>query len=134
AAVTCGLGVRVVSGERTGYAHTDDLSFAAMAQAADTAAHIASDSKTLPPQAIAPSAFDRRYAAEAIGLLDLPARIALVERADRAARAYDPRIDKVIVSLGDETKHVRIANSVGVLVEDVQPLFSIRVSVIASED
>jgi TldD protein len=134
AGVTCGLGVRVVSGERTGYAHTDDLSFEAMAQAADTAAHIASDSKTLPPQAIAPSGFERRYAAQAIDLLDLPARIALVERADKAARTYDPRIEKVIVSLGDETKHVRIANSAGVLVEDVQPLFSIRVSVIASEN
>src|SRR5499426_1738498 len=71
AGVTCGLGVRVVSGERTGYAHTDDLSFAAMAQAADTAAHIASDSKTLPPQAIAPTHFDRRYAPQAIDLLDL---------------------------------------------------------------
>ena len=42
AGVTCGLGVRVVSGERTGYAHTDDLSWAAMARAAETAAHIAS--------------------------------------------------------------------------------------------
>jgi TldD protein len=134
AGVTCGLGVRVVSGERTGYAHTDDLSPAAMEQAADTAAHIASDSKTIPPQAVAPSPFDRRYPAEAIGVLDLPARIDLVLRADKAARAYDPRIDKVIVSLGEETKHVRIANSVGVLVEDFQPLFSIRVSVIAAEN
>jgi TldD protein len=42
-------------------------------------------------------------------------------------------VDKVIVTLADETKHVRIANSAGVLAEDVQPLFSIRVSVIAAE-
>src|SRR6186713_3261515 len=50
AGVTCGLGVRVVSGERTGYAYTDDLSAEAMAHAASTAAHIASGSQDAPPQ------------------------------------------------------------------------------------
>ena len=131
--VTCGLGVRVVSGERTGYAYTDDLSWPAMARAAETAAHIASDSRAVPPQPVAPAAVDRRYGDSTIGGLTLQQRIALVERADRAAREYDPRVDKVIVTLAEETKHVRIANSAGVLAEDVQPLFSIRVSVIAAE-
>ena len=56
-----------------------------------------------------------------------------MERADRAARAFDPRVEKVIASLAEETSAVRIASSAGVLVEDVQPLFSIRVNVIASE-
>src|SRR5512138_3903490 len=55
AGVTCGLGVRVVSGERTGYAYTDDLSWPAMARAAETAAHIAQDPRTVPPQAVAPA-------------------------------------------------------------------------------
>ncbi len=131
--VTCGLGVRVVSGERTGYAYTDDMSWPAMARAAETAAHIASDSRTLPPQPVSPAPVDRRYGETTVGVLSLVDRIALVERAERAARAYDTRVDKVIVTLSDETKHVRIANSVGVLVEDVQPLFSIRVSVIAAD-
>jgi TldD protein len=133
AGVTCGLGVRVVSGERTGYAYTDDMSWPAMARAAETAAHIASDSRTLPPQPVSPAPVDRRYGETTVGVLSLVDRIALVERAERAARAYDTRVDKVIVTLSDETKHVRIANSVGVLVEDVQPLFSIRVSVIAAD-
>src|SRR5512137_739792 len=128
AGVTCGLGVRVVSGERTGYAYTDDLSWPAMARAAETAAHIASDSRTLPPQPISPVPVDRRYGETSVGVL------ALVERADRAARAYDSRIEKVIASLGEQTRRLRIANSAGVLVEDVQPLFSIRVNVIASEN
>jgi len=133
AGVTCGLGVRVNSGERTGYAYTDDLSWAAMARAADTAAHIASGSRNLPPEPVSPAPVDRRYGRAAVGSLELAERIAFIERADRAARAHDPRIDKVIVSLADETRQVRIANSAGTLVEDVQPLFSIRVSVIASE-
>jgi TldD protein len=133
AGVSCGLGVRVVSGERTGYAYTDDLSFPAMARAAETAAHIASDLRTLPPQAVTPAPVARHYGATTIGLLPVVDRIALVERADRAARAYDPRIDKVMVSLSEQTKRVRIANSTGTLTEDVQPLFSIRVSAIAAD-
>ncbi len=134
AGISCGLGVRVTSGERTGYAYTDDLSTEAMARAAETAAHIASDSRTLPPQPVSPEPVTRRYAEAALAPLGLPDRIALLERADRAARACDPRVDRVIATLSEEVKQVRIANSAGVLVEDVQPLFSIRVSVIASEN
>src|SRR5512138_2148076 len=134
AGVTCGLGVRVVAGERTGYAYTDDLSWAAMARAAETAAHIASDSRTLPPQPVAAVPVERRYGETSVGVLSLAERIALVEQADRAARAYDPRIEKVIASLGEQTRRIRVANSAGILVEDVQPLFSIRVNVIASEN
>src|SRR5512143_1212245 len=101
--VTCGLGVRVVSGERTGYAYTDDLSWPAMVRAAGTAAHIASGSVTLSPQPVSPAPVDRRYGETSVGALPLTARIALVERADRAARASDPRVEKVMVSLADET-------------------------------
>jgi len=133
AGVTCGLGVRVVAGERTGYAYTDDLSWPAMARAAENAAHIASDSRTLPPQPVSPAVVDRRYGESSLAQLPLGDRIALLERGERAARAYDPRVDKVIATLGEETRGVRIANSAGVLAEDVQPLFSIRVSVIAAE-
>jgi TldD protein len=133
AGVTCGLGVRVVSGERTGYAYTDDLSWPAMARAAETASHIALDTRTIEPQPVSPQPVVRRYGETGIGALPLVDRIALVERADRAARAYDPRVEKVIVSLAEETRSVRIANSAGLLAEDVRPLFSIRVSVIASE-
>jgi TldD protein len=131
AGVSCGLGVRVVVGERTGYAHTDDLSWAAMARAAETAAHIASDPRTVPPQSVSPSPVQRRYRDTALSL-DVAARIALLERADRAARGYDPRVEKVVATLGEEEKRVRIANSAGVLVEDAQPLFSMRVSAIAA--
>jgi TldD protein len=87
----------------------------------------------LPPEPVSPAPVDRRYGETSVGVLSLPERIALVERADRAARAFDPRVEKVIASLAEETRRVRIASSAGVLVEDVQPLFSIRVHVIASE-
>src|SRR5205814_7580193 len=113
---------------------TDDLSWEAMARAARTAAHIAADVRTVPPQPVSPAPVERRYGPDTVSVLDLGQRIALLERADRAARAYDPRVEKAIATLVDETRQVRIANSVGVLAEDIQPLFSIRVTVIASEN
>ena len=128
-----GLGVRVVSGERSGYAYTDDLSPEALKKAAETAAYIALGTRSLPPERVTAAGFDRRYGALALSGLPLRDRIALVERADRAARAHDPRVLKVFVTLGESTKSVRIANSAGVLAEDVQPLFSLRVSVIAAD-
>ena len=132
AGVSSGLGVRVVSGERSGYAYTGDLSPEALRKAAETAAYIALGTRSLPPERVAAAGFDRRYGARALSGLPLPDRIALVERADRAARAHDPRVEKVFVTLGESTKTVRIANSAGVLAEDIQPLFSLRVSVIAA--
>jgi TldD protein len=133
AGITCGLGVRVVAGERTGYAYTDDLSWKAMVRAAETAALIAADSKTLPPEPVSARKVERHYGDRSIAGISLAERMILVERADKAAREYDPRVDKVMVSLSEEVKRVRIANSAGILVEDTQPLFSIRVSVIALE-
>ena len=71
--------------------------------------------RTLPPQPVSPAPVDRRYGEhDASASCRLADRIALVERADRAARAYDPRIEKVIVDAWpSETKQVRIANSAG---------------------
>jgi TldD protein len=132
--IACGLGVRVIAGERTGYAYTDDLSWPAMARAAETAAHIAASPRAVPPQRVASASVERRYGERALGDLALAERIALVERAGRAARAHDPRVEKVIVSLSEQTRRVRIASSTGLLAEDVRPLFSIRVSVIAEEN
>src|SRR6185503_5798158 len=83
AGVTCGLGVRVVAGERTGYAYTDDLSWPAMAHAAQTAAHIASDARTIPPQAVSPAPVQRRYGDTTLSVLSLAERIAIVERTNR---------------------------------------------------
>src|SRR5260221_8417161 len=122
AGVTCGLGVRVVAGERTGYAYTDDLSPQAMARAASTAAHIAADTRTVPPQAVSPAPVERRYGPDTASLLDLAARIAILQRADPPAKAPHPRLEKAVATLNHETKQVRIPDSMGILAHDLQPL------------
>src|ERR1700722_19973334 len=93
AGVTLGVGVRVISGERTGYAYSDDLSAEKIRKAARTAACIARG-----PATIVKSGFEeaRRHdlypmlkAPHEMGLLD---RVDLVKRADAVARAYDARV------------------------------------------
>jgi TldD protein len=133
AGITGGLGVRVTDGERSGFAYTDDLEGPAMARAADVAAHIATGEAAYSPQPLTADSGTRRYGESGLGDVTVGERIALLERADSAARAYDPRIDRVIVTLSEETQRVRIANSLGLLSEDIRPLFSLRVTVIASD-
>src|ERR1700687_5556596 len=91
--ISAGCGVRVVSGERTGYAYTDDLSASRILHAARTAALIASA-----PAKTSLAGF-RQTAARSLYPVTLPsvdaeitAKVELVMRADKAARAYDPRI------------------------------------------
>src|SRR5271170_3247692 len=91
--VSAGCGIRVVSGERTGYAYTDDLSSDRLLRAARTAALIASGPAKQPVQGFTETKAPSLYPAPAVDLdSDLSARLDLVMRADRAARAYDPRI------------------------------------------
>ncbi|MBV9508529.1 MAG: metalloprotease TldD [Acidobacteriia bacterium] len=133
--VSVGVGVRVLSGERTGYAYSDDLSPEKIRKAARVAAYIAAGpSKVdtinlkdgprhdLYPVLTAPS--DTAFAS----------RVELVRRADQAARAYDPRIFQVQAVYADNLRHVLIANSDGVLTLDRQPLARLSVSVLAREN
>ena len=133
-----GVGVRVISGERTGYAYTDDLAPEKIRKAARVAAHIAagpgrtgkvesglqggSARHNLYPVVVAPSetAFGER--------------VELVRRADRAARAYDPRIFQVQAVYADNLRQVMVATSEGVLTVDRQPLARLSVSALARQN
>src|SRR5437763_15428223 len=94
--ISAGCGIRVLSGERTGYAYTDDLAPDKILRAARTAALIATGpAKTpvvgehrKPPRSLYPIALPTADA-------DIGSKVDLVVRADRAARAYDPRIREV---------------------------------------
>jgi TldD protein len=130
--VSMGVGVRVISGERTGYAYSDDLSPEKVRKAARVAAHIASG----------PSKVDQFSLNEGAGhnlypVLIAPTetafsdRVDLVKRADRSARAYDPRIFQVQATYADNLRQVMVATSEGVLTLDRQPLARMSVSALA---
>jgi TldD protein len=138
-AITQGVGVRVISGERTGYAYCDEIKPEAIQTAALTAAHIANSAGATTPINVTagqhkhnlyPVAQLRPLASEE----PLERKIELLHRADRTARAYDRRIREVQASVVDEFKVILIATSEGLLIGDVQPLVRMNVSCIADDD
>ncbi len=135
--VTLGLGVRVTKGDATGYAYTEELSWDRMAHAARIAGQIAAGSPpgTSPP----PVSVDVRPVADLYpvgrpSLVVPPAdKLALLRAADRAARAYDPRIVKVEASFTESLKEILVISSDGRMVSDVLPIVRFGVRAV-SED
>ena len=133
--VSAGCGIRVLSGERTGYAYTDNLSPERLLHAARTAALIASAPAKQTVQGFVEASVADLYPVPLGGFdLDLAARLELILRADRAARAYDPRIVQVRAGYSEELKRILIAASDGAFASDTQPLCRLNVFVIAKED
>jgi TldD protein len=133
--ISAGCGVRVVSGERTGYAYTDDLSRERIVHAARTAALIASGPAKTPTMGFQQAAARSLYPIALPSVdAEITAKVELVMRADRAARAYDPRIREVRASYGDELRHILVVGSDGTFAQDSQPLARLNVSCIAKTD
>jgi len=132
--VSAGCGIRVLSGERTGYAYTDDLSADRLLRAARTAALIASGPAKQPVAGFTETKTPSLYPAPAVDLdTDLSARLDLVMRADRVARAYDPRITQVRAGYSDELRRILIAASDGTFASDTQPLARLSIFVLAKD-
>ena len=130
-----GVGVRVVVGEKTGYAHTDDVTITTLTEAARTAGHIASNTGGAPAIAVRSTRPERDLYPLPASPLDVPlaVKIEILEAVDRAARALDPRVKNVFASLTMEQKLVMIATADGRLVSDVQPLARLNVTCIAED-
>ncbi len=131
-----GVGVRVIAGERTGYAYCDTIEFASISKAAKTAAQIASRPCQTGPVAVEKSRLehDLYRVEQVVGQQPLEERIILLQELDKSARRFDPRIREVQASLTDEYKIVLIATSNGTLCGDVQPLARMRALCIADDD
>jgi len=131
---SAGCGIRVLSGERTGYAYTDNLSPERLLHAARTAALIASGPAKQTVQGFVEAPAADLYPVPLGGFdLDLAARLELILRADRAARAYDPRIVQVRAGYSEELRRILIAASDGAFASDTQPLSRLNVFTIAKE-
>ncbi len=137
--VSLGCGVRVLSGERTGYAYTDDLSADCLLKAARTAALIASGPAKELMQGFRHTQSqiqsDSLYPiAGATADAEIAAKLTLIQRADHAARAYDSRITQVRASFSDELRRILVAASDGTFASDTQPLSRLNVFVIAKDN
>ena len=133
--VSVGCGVRVLAGERTGYAYTDDLSRDRILKAAQIAAHISSGPARVSAVGLSERTLPRSLYPVVTAPTDaeLAGKLELVWRADRAARAYDARIRQVRVGYADEVRYVLTATSDGSISGDFQPLARLSVSCLAQE-
>jgi TldD protein len=133
--VSLGVGVRVIAGERTGYAYSGDLSPEKILAAAKVAACIASG-----PSKVEKAALEEGPRRNLYPVLTAPTdttfaeRVHLVKRAESAARSYDSRVFQVQASYADSLRHVLIATSEGVLNFDRQPMARISVQTQARQN
>src|SRR5215831_7080770 len=133
--ISAGCGIRVVSGERTGYAYTDDLSPERILHAARTAALIASGPAKTPTVGFQQKAARSLYPVTLPSVdAEITAKVELVMRADQAARGYDPRIKEVRANYADELRNILVIGSDGTFAQDSQPLARLNVSTIAKSN
>ena len=133
--ISAGCGVRVISGERTGYAYTDDLSPERILHAARTAALIASAPAKTPVRGFQQKPARSLYPVALPSVdAEITAKVELLMRSDRAARGYDSRIKEVRASYADELRNILIVGADGTFAEDSQPLARMNVSCIAKTD
>ena len=132
-----GVGVRAVAGEKTAFAYSDDISEAALMDAARTVRSIAAAGQSRSVrvgarQRLAPAR--SLYApTDPIATLDSTQKVALLERVEQLARARDPRVKQVMAGLASEYDVVLVARADGTLAADVRPLVRLSVTVIAEQ-
>ncbi len=133
--VSQGAGVRAQAGERTGYAHTDDLALPNLEEAARQARAIAVDAarSAVVPVAGAGAPHDLYRLAEPPIAADLDRKLVLLRDVDAFARAADPRVRQVIATVASEEVVVLVVTPSGFTVGDVRPLTRLNVSVIVEE-
>ena len=121
--VSRGAGVRVISGDKTGYAYTDEISEPALLRAAEVASYIARGTKAAVPVDARPRTRPS-YITVKVPLQTVAdeKRVAIIRRAHDAALAYDPKIKMASINYSDEVRGRTIANSEGLLLEDELPL------------
>lgn len=134
--IDLGVGLRSVCGEKTAFAYSEDLNSSAILNAADVVSAIGrqgqnvSNSQTWKTQGVTPLYADL----DPVAALDDASKVAILEYADKVARAHDPRVKEVMASLSGVYEVVLIVTSDGRQIPDVRPLVRLNVSVIVEHN
>jgi TldD protein len=132
-----GVGVRAVSGEKTAFAYSDDISEASLLDAARTVRAISTAGRSAKvkaqPRQIAASR-SLYGGIDPISTLDSTAKVKLLEKVEKLARSRDARIVQVMAGLASEYDVVLVARADGTLAADVRPLVRLSVTVIAEQN
>ncbi len=129
-----GVGLRVVVGDQTGYAFSEDLTLPSMLAAARTAAAIANGSQVVAPQSYRPLATGDLYTTSVPWAdVGVDRKLPVMKFVESRARAKDPAVDKVSVYWNDADDRVMIATLDGKLVTDSRPMTRVTVVVTAKK-
>ncbi len=130
-----GVGVRAMSGEKTGFAYSDDLVLPALTQAGEAARAIARQGGKNALCAWKAAPGHKLYLPmDPLETLDDEAKVRLLQDVDARTRACDPRVKEVMVSLAGVHEVVLVAASDGTLNADIRPLVRLNVSVIVEQN
>ena len=131
-----GVGVRALSGEKTAFAYSDDISARALGDAAAAVRAIAAAGQNPSFGQFLPSTAAQSLYLPNDPLASLPAdaKVKLLERLEGFARAVDPRVVQVMASLAGEYEVILVAGSDGRLAADIRPLVRCSISVIIEEN
>jgi TldD protein len=131
-----GVGVRAVSGEKTAFAYSDDISEASLLDAARTVRTISSAAQKGRIRVASTKIAKARSlynGVDPISTLDSASKVALLGKVEKLARAKDPRVAQVMAGLASEYDVVMVARADGTLAADVRPLVRLSVTVIAEQ-
>jgi len=129
-----GVGLRVVIGEQTGYAFTEDLTLPSMLAAARTASAIANGSRTVAPRAFNPKRTGDLYTTTVPWAdVGIDQKLPLLKFVEEKAKSLDPAVEKVSVYWGDGDERVMIATLDGNLITDHRPMTRISLRVTAKK-
>lgn len=132
----CGCGIRVLKGEKTGYAYSESLEFGALLSAAAAAAEIADSTQGGTVPQCVKELKGASFYNEAKPWKDSTASefIPFLQRLDKRIRSLDSRVEKVIILLSWSTSRITMFNSLGEKTEDYRPLGSISVSAVCRQE
>ncbi len=129
-----GVGVRAISGEKTGFAYSDDINAQALLASAHSARAIAREGDGHAARTLAAGRGRQLYAPhDPIDAMANDAKVEALRRVDKLLRAADPRVKQVMVGLTGGVDTILVARSDGVLAGDVRPLVRLNVQVIVEQ-
>ena len=132
-----GVGVRAVSGDKTAFSYSDEISEKALLEAAAATRTIArvGTGKIKIAGSMQPQGGRSLYLpSDPLASLDATAKVQLLERVEKMARAKDPRVVQVMAGLAGEYDVVLVLRSDGVLAADIRPLVRVSLTVIAEQN
>ena len=130
-----GVGVRAVSGEKTAFAYSDDINLSALTEAATATKSIAALGNQQTGNSIITRPAQALYIPnDPIASLGADAKVKLLEKLERFAKAVDPRVTQVMASIAGEYDVVLVARSDGVMAADIRPLVRVSVQVHAEQN